>query len=758
MRGARGGRRLAGAGGALALLVAVALGPARAETFVFRDPERGQVSGKVLAEFEDLLFLALDGEAPRFVARAELAAVVDEAGTRYDAPPPGTFARVVGSTPRAAATDLTGDVLVRRRDAPAGGAAAEADPAFLLPGDALVTGDAGLARLVLPSGATAKLAPSTELLVPGGPAAGPGQAGERLDLRQGELLAETALRPLELLLGGVVALRLGAGARVGCEQQPDGARHVLVHDGAAELVWADLRVVLAPGLGAELVPHGDGRWRVTADPANAGAVEVRHDALVEALAPGTSRVLGATAEAEELWRLVRARGELLVRRGPRGELTPVAPTQRERLALSAGDALATGADGEAILGRVDGAQARLAPGTTLEVTIGGPDLEVTGGRVVVEASDSPVSLVTPGGPAAVHMATLSLARAGEAEVEAAALAGAVDLPLGASAALTLEPGAVARIGLGNGNGNGRRKVEVEVQRGRGSVGSRAHGRGPDTRFRLPLAPGQRVGVSEGPVEDTLGVEGAAEVLPTLHLPGGRSLALLSADVRAEVGLDPAWEVVLGRGGRVRLTEGLWLGLATVQGRPELRFKAGPRVRLTHPATVRVHNPRLEVLSPSGATVADVELQGDVAVRVDPPGDIAGAALATRDDDRFELPREGTAVVDRDRDLLRVAHGDGRRIWVQDGAPPVQARLADQRGTLYVTMPGAPPLGLSAGRPVTVLATRAGELIILADDQLRDAAGLELLTGAPPPRTIDTITRDRARDLLDVPPPDSPSGP
>ncbi|MCO5169167.1 MAG: hypothetical protein M9894_22720 [Planctomycetes bacterium] len=742
-------------------MVVVALAQVRAETFVFRDPERGQVPGKVLAEFEDLLFLALDGEAPRFVSRAELEAVVDDAGTRYDAPPPGTFARVQGgSTPRAAATDLTGEALVRRTDGPL---AAEADPAFLHAGDALVTGDAGLARLVLPSGTTAKLAPSSEVQLPARGAAG---TGERLDLRQGELLVETALRPLELLLGGVVALRLGGATRAGCEQQPDGARHVLLHDGTAELVWADLRVVLAPGLGAELVASGDGQWRVTADPANVGAVEVRHDAVVEGLAPGASRVFGATAQAEELWRLVRGKGELLVRRGPTGELTPVAPTQRERLALAAGDAVATGPDGEVVLGRVDGAQARLAAGATLEV---GQQLDLVRGRVVIEASDSPVSLLTPGGPAAVTMGTLSVTRVGQVEVEAAAVAGALDLPLGASAALTLEPGAVARVraraGGGNGsggrgdgaNGNGR-EVEAEVLRGRAVIGSRAHGRGPDTRFRVPLAPGQPVAVSEGPVEGSVGLEGAAEVLPTLHLPGGRALAFLSADVRAEVALDPAWEVVLGRGGRVRVTEGLWVGLATVQGRPELRFKAGPRVRLAHAATVRVHNPRLEVLSPSGATVADIELHGDVAVRVDPPGDIAGAVLALRDDDRFEVPREGTAVVDRDRDLLRVAHGDGRRLWVQDGAPPVQARLADARGTLYVTMPGAPPLGLPSGRPVTVLATRAGELIILADDQLRDAAGLELLTGAPPQGLIDTITRDRARDLLDVPPPDSPSGP
>lgn len=744
-----GVRRAAPLFGALAAAWWLNAPGARAETFVFRDPERGRVPGKVLAEFEDLLFVALDGEPARFIARAELEAIIDEAGTRYDAPPLGTFGRPGGATPRAAATDVVGEVAVRRRGAAE--ALAGEGPTFLLAGDALVTGDGALARLVLPSGTVVKAAPSTDVALLGGP------AGDRIDLAAGEVLIDTALRPLELLLGGDAVLRVGSKSRVGCELHDDGARHVLLHDGTGELVWADLRVVLAPGLGAELVPAGDGRWRVTADPANPEALELRLDATTEHLAPGASKVYGATADVEELWRLVRARGELRVRRGPNGELADVTPAQRERLALAAGDALSVGARGEAVLGRVDGAQARLGPGAVVEVVADGPDLRIEAGRVVIEASESPVTIDTPGGPSSVHMGTLALTRIEAQEVEAAAEAGTPSLPLGASAVLGLEPGAVARVR----RAADPERVEAELLRGRARIGSRAHARGADPRFSLSLAPGQQVGVADLPVETSLGVEGQVEVLPTLLLPGGRALAFLSGDVRAEVALDPTWEVAFERGGRVRLTEGLWLGLAAAQGgRPELRFKAGPRVGLAHAATLRVHNPRLEVLGPGDALLADIELHGDVAVRVEPPTDGAAVVLGTREADRFEVPREGRVEVDRKGDLLRVAHGDGRRVWVQDGAPPIQARLADQKNTLYVTMPGAPPLGLAAGRPVTVLATRARELVILADDQLRlDATdGLELLTGAPGPRVVDTIARDRARDLLDVPPPDSPSGP
>ncbi len=747
-------RRSRTAGGSL-IAAALALGwwlapAAQAETFVFRDAGRGQVPGKVLAEFEDLLFVALDGQAPRFVARAELAAIIDEAGTRYDAPPPGTFGRLAGATPRAAATDAVGEVLLRVGGRPTGEAVGDG-PAFLRSGDALLTGDGGLCRVVLPSGTVARLAPSTEVTL------ADDAPGDRVDVVAGEVLVDTGLRPLELLLAGDVTLRVGGGARVGCELQPDGARHVLLHDGAAELVWSDLRVILAPGLGAELVPGGDGRWRVTADAANHGPVELRLDATTEQLAAGVSKVYGATAEVEQLWRLARGKGELLVRRGPRGAFAAVGLAQRERLALAAGDAIAVGADGEAVLGRVDGAQARLAAGAAIEVAAGGPDLHLEAGQVVIEASESPVTIDTPGGPSSVHMGTLSLTRIEADEVEAVALAGAPALPLGASALLNLEAGAAARVRRRADPAPG---VEAEVLRGRATIGSRAHARGADPRLSLALAPGHRVGVLDLAVETSLGAEGQVEVLPTLLLPGGRTLACESGDLRANVTLDPAWEVAFERGGRVRLTEGLWLALATVQNQPELRFKAGPRVRLAHPTTLRVHNPRLEVLGPGDATVADIELHGDVAVRVEAPADGAAVVLGTREADRLEVPRDGQVTVDRQADMLRLAHADGRRLWIQDGAPPVQARLADQKNTLYVTMPGAPPLGLPADRPITVLATRQGELVILADDQLRldQGDGLELLTGAPPPRAVDTIARDRARDLLDVPPPDSPSGP
>lgn len=731
-----------------ALALALALGsPAGAETLVFRDAERGKVPGKVLAEFEDLLFVALDGEAARFVPRAELEAIIDDAGTRYDAPPAGIFARVAGPTPRLAATDLVGDVHVRRpgkEPAPAG-----EGPLFLGEGDALLTGEAGLARVILPSGSTAKLAPETELQAPTGVSA------EQLDLLAGAALVETGLRPLALLLRKEVALRVGGGSRLGCEQQPDGARHVLLHDGTAELVWSDLRVVLTAGLGVELVVAGDGRWRLTADEANLESIEVRLASTVERLEPGASKVYGATAEAEELWRLSRAGGELLVRRGPRGALTPLGAAQRERLALAAGDALAAGADGDAILARVDGALARLAAGTTVEI---GAELVLLAGQVSIEATEAPVFVATPAGGAQVSMGTLVLSRVSDDEVEARSLAGVPELSLGSTTELKLEAGAAARVRRSGSAATQDARVDVDLTAGRAVATSRAHRLGPDARFRLSLVPGQSLGVTEGSVASALGADGVQEILPTLHLPGGRTLAMEAGGVGAAITLDPAWEVAFENGARVVMTQKLWLGLGKAQGKPELRFRSGPRVRLSHPTRLRVHNPRLEVFGQGDAVVGDLVLLGDASVRLEAPTDTA-LVVGARDGDRFEVPFATKSIFNHEGEVLKVSWADQRRLWVEDRAPAVQARLADAADTLFLTMPGAAPLGLPAGRGVTVLATGAGEFVILSDDQLRlDAAGLELLTGAPGVGVIDTIARDRSRDLLDVPPPDSPSGP
>ena len=108
---------------------------------------------------------------------------------------------------------------------------------------------------------------------------------------------------------------------------------------------------------------------------------------------------------------------------------------------------------------------------------------------------------------------------------------------------------------------------------------------------------------------------------------------------------------------------------------------------------------------------------------------------------------------------RLAVGDGRRLWIEHGAPPVQARFGDASGTLFLTMPGAPAMGLPAAQPITVLATDEGEFVVLQGDPLQGGMdGLEPLVGDLPLPPPDPILRDRLRDLLDVPPFDSPSGP
>jgi hypothetical protein len=142
-------------------------GVASAETLVFKDPRRGEVRGQVLAEFDELLYVRLDGErSPGFVARAELAAVVGDDGRRFDAPPSGTFAPYRSMTPAAALVEVVGEAWALKG---AGKAERVAEgPAFLSAGEGVRTGDGGLLLLALPSGAEVRLGPSGEAALPPG--------------------------------------------------------------------------------------------------------------------------------------------------------------------------------------------------------------------------------------------------------------------------------------------------------------------------------------------------------------------------------------------------------------------------------------------------------------------------------------------------------------------------------------------------------------------------------------------------------------
>lgn len=711
------------AGGLLAWLG----GAARAETLVFRDPSAGRLDGKVLAEFDDVLLVALDDGGTRFVSRAELAQVVGSDGQVHEDPAPGTFARLDSPTPVGAVTDFVGEAWI----APPGAEPAPLDvgPGFVRPGGSVRTGEVGLLRLVLVGDAVVKLGAGAELGLP---------ATERLQPRQGEVAIQTRVRPLDLLVLGLQA-RLSPGARLTLRaDQAQSSVHLLTDQGELELTGVDVRLHLPPGQGLELVRTGPDGWRIGADTVNTEPLQLHLASEVETLRPGQTRSFGARPAPEgEVWRLLRSSGQLSLSRG-QAPPTPLDAPDLERLALGPGDALETAASGaSATLVRVDGATASLHEATRLEI---GPALRLARGRLTLETSSAAVALDTPCGVSRLAMSLAVITRSGADEVQVLCTGGDPQLALGPDAVVALEPGA---------SGRSRRLPEgagwvFEVETGRARVSSREGPAGFDPHFALPLEPGQAAELA------------ASDQGPILRLPGQRALRFETAGVEAEVALqEPLPVVTFHTGAKALLREGLFLGLARASELPQLRFKAGPRLILGAPFTYDVHNPTLVFGDPP----TTLELTGDVSARLSEGGSFAAASLTVRDRDRLELPKGSQASLSRHPDTTRLSLADRRRLWIEDGAPPVQARFGDAQGTLFLTMPGAPAMGLPPARPLTVLATDQGEFVILhgqSDDG--NLEGLEPLVGELRPDVPDAISRDRLRDLLDVPPFDSPSGP
>jgi len=732
-------------GHALWILAACALLPpaaARAETFVFQGHDEPDLEGKVLAEFEDLLFVAVDGEGTRFLARAELEAIVDDDGRRHEAPRPGAFAPLGSLAPAGAVTDIVGQAWASDLPQPI-----LAGPLFLRAGQGITTSEEGLARLVLPSGAECKLAATTQVTLLSD------QARESVKLLEGELFLSSRLRPVQVtLLGSAIGL-VESDSRVTCRRL-ESTLHVRQYSGQCVVTWPELVLILSEGLGVEIVRLDEARWRLTADPANHASLEVKASGEAVELAPGESRVFGAGEEPEaELWRLLRASGELLLRRGEGARFAAVDPQLRDRLVLGPGDVLRTGAGALATLVRVDGATATLAAATTLAVD---DVLHLDGGELTVESLESPVQLETPAGIARLRMSIVRLARRpGDHEdeapgIEALTIAGLPQLPLGPTALLALEPRSSARIARESPAADDKTTARLTQTAGRGLVLSRESPLGPDPGFRVPVTAGDELAV----VSDARQGEPAA----TLLLPARRELAFATGGVGATVPLRPDVSCELATGARLELKEGLRLALASVDGLPQLLFVDGPRLLLAAPFRLRVENPTVVLLLPDGKQ-STLKLEGDIDARLAEGGPFSAASIGVRGEDRLELPPSATSSIEQDADLTRFElEGPRRRLWIEAGAPPVQARFADARRRLFLTMPGTAALGIEPNRQLTVLATTEGEFVILDEETLdRDRAGLELLAGQVGPQG-DSIGRDRIPDLLDVPPPDSPSGP
>jgi len=744
------------------LLALLALSPAAGETFVFSDPERPQQSGRVLVEFPDSLFVALDGEPPRFLRRAELAAVIDENGRRYEEPPLGTFAAVGKGIPAAAVTDVSGVAFARR------GAESKEEPlpelskgALFFPSQAgLRTGDNGTLRAVFPSGAAFWLGVDTQVEL--------AQGQEGLRVERGEATLETRLRAVRLDLPRPLAAQVDEGARVVVIASEEATR-LEQHAGQSQLAWPSLSLVLSHGHSLEVRELGLGRWRLRADEANSDDIPLIAKGKPEVLPPGEEWELDSELPPEgEVWRVLSVRGDLLLRRGPNGTFVSVPPLHGAEVVVGSGDALRTAAAGEALLGRVDGARFTLRQAAHLEID---DALGLVRGEGMLEPGESPVPLRTPGGRASISNAVIGLSRQGEglgAPLAVAALAGSPELPCGDAAELVIAQRSSSVISREAPAPDAAPKREppagepveepveepparepsptiaVRQTRGTALLRSRALPELGDAKFRVALREGDRV-----------------QALPPSEAAPHGSLALAGRRLLRFV--QPGTEVdVAGTDGQLRfderapvnMAEGLTLTLARTRQLPLLRFKSGEELTLRAGLPLTVYNPTVELTK--GDT--KVELTGEIKTILERAGEHGVGAFSTRQDDHLEVRAKGDARLSQTGEQTRIDYEDGRSLWIEPKAPPVEARFGNAQGALFLSMPGAPSLGLPSNSSLTVLATNDGEFVILDRNSLDPQnVGSELLSEdeSAGPALLDP---DELGILLDVPQPDSPSGP
>lgn len=761
------------------LLALLALSPAAGETFVFSDPQRPQQSGRVLVEFPDSLFVALDGEPPRFLRRAELAAVIDDEGRRYEEPPLGTFAAVGKGIPAAAVTDVSGVAFARKdpkleeASLPEQSRSAEFFPA----GAELRTGDNGTVRAVFPSGAAFWLGVDTQVELVAGQ--------EGLRVARGEATLETRLRAVRLDLPRPLAAQVDEGARVVVIASEEATR-LEQHAGQSQLAWPSLSLVLSHGHSLEVRELGLGRWRLRADEANSDDIPLIAKGKPEVLPPGEEWELDTDLPPEgEVWRVLSVRGDLLLRRGPNGDFVNVPPLHGAEVVVGSGDALRTAAAGEALLGRVDGARFTLRQAAHLEID---EALGLVRGEGMLEPGESPVPLDTPGGRASISNAVIGLSRQGEgldAPLAVAALAGSAELPCGPSAELVISergssvisrvtappPGDAAEDAASprpelegdpqpeeepgpQPEGEQGAKpaaasepsppVEVRQARGAAVLRSRALPELGDAQFRVALREGDRV----------------QALAPSEKAPHG-SVALAGRRLLRFV--QPATDVdVTGADGQLRfderapvtLAEGLTLTLARSRQLPLLRFKSGEELTLRASLPLTVYNPTVELTE--GET--RVKLTGGIKTTLERAGEHGVGAFSTREDDHLEVRAKGDARLSQTGEQTRLDLEDGRSLWIEPKAPPIEARFGDAKGSLFLSMPGAPSLGLPPRTSLTVLATNDGEFVILDRNRLDPQdVGSELLSDQEPGGS-GLLDPDELGTLLDVPQPDSPSGP
>lgn len=723
----------------LVALTALGLSQASADTFRFKD---GRVArGKVLAEFRDYYFVQIDSELARFVAVRDLERVLDESDqprTPNDRDPSPAFAidSPVGEVRFVPRSGPAEDVTVR---------------AFAQPGDRIATGETGLARIVLPSGVTAKVGPSSRLVA---------ASAESLELEQGEVfLTATDTKTFDVGLARGLRVRAQAAkvdvARTGLER----TWRIAVHSGEARIESETFRLKVDAGHAATLEGTEAG-VKLTAEASNAGEIEAMVGTKSSSLAPGQSLLVDggalATAGGAGTWRFQRIKGNVLVRAGgadmgATARFVPVRAADMERLRLEDGDAVQTDANSEAVLLRDDGANATL--GETSEVAIAG--LVLATGTLRVDALRTPVPLATPGGEARITFASLVVRRPVARDMsalEASVVKGDAKLPV-AAGVLTAPPGAKLTL-----RGTPDETV-FTVTGGAARFASTAQPDCGDPVISAALEAGQGFTVR------ALHQDGLA-----ILLEGSREIGFGPERVGAQIRFEGSLpSVVFASNAVVAVEKETKVRFRAEQSLPVAVLAGGERVRLPD-GQLQVTVERNAMRFADGTTVG---FKDKVEATLRAGEGLSGATIGQRREDRFEVPRRARVVVGRRGvEHATVRTEGGIALWVHDGAPAVQARLTTGRDSgmpertkadvdlplaYSFTMPGTPPLTVAASRRVVVLATRDGEFVILDDPALIDAAadrGLFPLAGTGIPSAIDLST-NHLPELLAQPPPASP---
>ncbi|MBL4849732.1 MAG: hypothetical protein JKY65_29740 [Planctomycetes bacterium] len=289
-------------------------------------------------------------------------------------------------------------------------------------------------------------------------------------------------------------------------------------------------------------------------------------------------------------------------------------------------------------------------------------------------------------------------------------------------------------------------IRVEVLQGTGQIRSGSVEQLGDPGYVVALVAHDLVEVRPPSILKPLGGIG---------LLGERELRMRSTGLGVKVLVGLAPELHYEGLAAIRLKEGLVVALDQARGLPVLEFRSGERLLLEEvPVPILIENPTIVI----DGYKAVVKFLGGIEAKLRKAGAHGAVAFVTRHDDHLETRKNAKATVQLRLENVELVLDDGRELRIQPKAPPVDARVSDAKGTLFLSMPGAPSLGLRPELALTVLATNEGEFVILDKDRISPER-LEqqgLAYGFDDDALL--IDSERILDLLDVPIADSPSGP